>query len=72
MLVTVLGAGDIETTELTKIHLHSLKKTADSKTETGTIQIILDHLVMPAIKKVIKTIDGNMSNGFRSNRKHFK
>lgn len=51
MLVTVLGAGDIETTELTKIHLHSLKKMVDSKTETGTIQIILDHLVMPEIKK---------------------
>ena len=26
MLVTVLGAGDIETTELTKIHLHSLEQ----------------------------------------------
>lgn len=71
MLVTFLGAGDIETTELTKIHLHSLKKMADSKTETGTIQIILNHLIMPEIKKVLKAVDGNMSNGCRSNRKHF-
>ena len=44
---------------------------ADSKTETGTIQIILDHLIMPEIKKVWKTIDGNMLDGCRSNRKHF-
>lgn len=70
MLGTVLGAGDIEITELTKIHLGSLEEWLILRQEGKIHGVILDHLVMPEMKIVLKTIDGNMSNGYRSNRKH--
>ena len=70
MLGTVLGARDIEIIELTKIHLGSLEKWLILRQEQKIQGVILDHLVMPEMKKALKTIGGNMSNGYRSNRKH--